>query len=415
MSARLTATTARKHSPAPEQEDVPPDLVPSARTLDRIARFDGEGLPVVSVYLAVTAGPDARRAIRTKADSLLHRIRSLAEDRSLDHDARMSLRTDIERIQRLARTGPLGRGTLAIFSCSGVGMFEMVRLPRAVRDRFMVDATPWIGPMLAVLDQYPRCCALVVDRESAHVWELYLGEMRDAGRIEGRALRNPAHAGWHGLAEHRVRNKADELSKRHFRELAGALDRLFRTDRYDVLAVGGHDHELPGFLDFLPRWLRDRVAGTFSIDPRTATTATVRPHAEAILDRYELDEEREPVSEVLETVASGGLAAPAWSRACGPARWQLCGTLLVQDGAVAPGVVCDASGWFATSGDACPLCGGPTRSTPDVIDELVEAVIDEGGSIQHVRADTELRAAPDGSLAAVRATAWSRITDGAAT
>jgi peptide chain release factor subunit 1 len=27
-----------------------------------------------------------------------------------------------------------------------------------------------------------------------------------------------------------------------------------------------------------------------------------------------------------------------------------------------------------------------------VIDELVEAVIDEGGSIQHVRADTELRA-----------------------
>ena len=73
MPARLTATTAHKHSPAREKEDMPPDLVPSARTLDRIARFDGEGLPVVSVYLAVTGGPDARRAIRTKADSLLHR------------------------------------------------------------------------------------------------------------------------------------------------------------------------------------------------------------------------------------------------------------------------------------------------------------------------------------------------------
>jgi hypothetical protein len=123
---------------------VTPDLVPSAHTRDRIARFDGEGLPVVSVYLAVTGGPDAQRAIRTW----------------------------------LARTGPLGRGTLAIFSCSGAGMFEVVRLPRAVRDRVMVDATPWIGPMLAVLDEYLRCCALAVDRESAHLWEPYLDEAR---------------------------------------------------------------------------------------------------------------------------------------------------------------------------------------------------------------------------------------------
>jgi peptide chain release factor subunit 1 len=56
-----------------------------------------------------------------------------------------------------------------------------------------------------------------------------------------------------------------------------------------------------------------------------------------------------------------------------------------------PGVVCDASAWFAIDGDACPLCGAPMRRTPDVIDELLEAVIDEGGAIHHVRADTELR------------------------
>ena len=138
---------------------------------------------MVSVYLALHPGPDARRALRTKADSLLHRIRSLASDGSLDHDARMSLRADIERIERISRTEMPGRGTLAIFACSGAGVLELVRLPRPVGDRIMVDATPWIGPMLAVLDQYRRGCAVVVDRESAHVWELYLGELRDEGRI----------------------------------------------------------------------------------------------------------------------------------------------------------------------------------------------------------------------------------------
>jgi peptide chain release factor subunit 1 len=64
--------------------------------------------------------------------------------------------------------------------------------------------------------------------------------------------------------------------------------------------------------------------------------------------------------------------------------------LYVQDGASMPGVVCDKSRWFALRGEICPLCGRRTRHTPDVLDELAEAVIDEGGAIHHVRADTEL-------------------------
>jgi peptide chain release factor subunit 1 len=67
------------------------------------------------------------------------------------------------------------------------------------------------------------------------------------------------------------------------------------------------------------------------------------------------------------------------------------GELFVQELATTPGVVCDESRWFALSGEACPLCGERTRKTPDVIDELAEAVIDEGGTVHHVRAETQLR------------------------
>jgi peptide chain release factor subunit 1 len=65
-------------------------------------------------------------------------------------------------------------------------------------------------------------------------------------------------------------------------------------------------------------------------------------------------------------------------------------TLLVQEGASAPGVVCDESRWLGLSGESCPVCGRQTRRTPDVIDELVEAVIDDSGSIHHVPADAGL-------------------------
>jgi hypothetical protein len=65
-------------------------------------------------------------------------------------------------------------------------------------------------------------------------------------------------------------------------------------------------------------------------------------------------------------------------------------TLLALDGAVVPGVVCDKSGWLARSGHSCPLCGNPTRPTPDVIDELAQEVIAEGGSVKHITDDDRL-------------------------
>jgi peptide chain release factor subunit 1 len=168
------------------------------------------------------------------------------------------------------------------------------------------------------------------------------------------------------------------------------LDELFLTGSYDLLIVGGHDYELPQFLEFLPRDLRDRVAGTFSIDPATAPVAEIRAAAASIIERYERDKEQRLVSDVLEKAATGqfgalGLASCLWAGTVAAIQ-----TLLVQEGVTAPGVVCDESGWLALSGDVCPLCGKPARHAPDVIDELGQAVIDEGGSIKHVKAATEL-------------------------
>jgi hypothetical protein len=238
-----------------------------------------------------------------------------------------------------------------------------------------------------VLDEYHRSCVLVIDKGSARVWEIYL-DMREVSRFSDRVLRKPNYAA--GLAEDRVRNKADELGKRHYRRVVEVLDEPFRADGYDLLIVGGHDHELPQFLEFLPGDLRGRVAGTFSIDPATAPVAEIRAAAAAIMERYERDEERRLVSDVLEKAATSqftalGLDSCLWAGTVAAIQ-----TMLVQEGATAPGVVCDESGWLALSGAVCPLCGKPARHAPDVIDELVQAVIDEGGSIKHVEADTKL-------------------------
>jgi peptide chain release factor subunit 1 len=132
------------------------------------------------------------------------------------------------------------------------------------------------------------------------------------------------------------------------------------------------------------------VAGTFSVDPTTAPLAEIRSSASSILERYEREEELRLVSEVFEKAAMGQPAALGLESCLQAAPVAAIKTLLVLQGAIAPGVVCDESRWLAASGDICPVCGNPTRRTPDVIDELVAVVIDEGGSARHVEADTKL-------------------------
>jgi hypothetical protein len=138
----------------------------TANTVNRILRFNGRGLPVVSLYAPVPYQPQGRVvSLRSEVVSQLHVVRPMARDHSHGHDARMSIRGDIDRIMDAAGQERWPPGAVALFSCSGRGFFEEVILPRQVRERVIVDETTWVRPMLAVLGEYHRCCVAAVDRE----------------------------------------------------------------------------------------------------------------------------------------------------------------------------------------------------------------------------------------------------------
>jgi peptide chain release factor subunit 1 len=346
---------------------------------------------VTSVYISVPVDFADRNALRGRAVSTLQKVRPHASDAALEHRARMSLRRDFERIESAISSESWRPGAAAFFSCSGADLFEEVALPRPVRDRAIVDTTPWIRPMMAVLDEFHRYCVAVVDRRTAQVWELYAGELLDAREVQGQVLRKDDYGGFRGHEERSVRSRAEELSKRHFREVVEQLEDLFRTDHYELLLLGGHREELPRVVEELPRELAERLAGEFHLDPNTATPASVRKLAEQAVERYEREEEQRRVAEVLERAAAGGEAAVGLEQCLWAGSVAGIALLLVEDEAMAAGVVCDRDGWLATSGERCPVCGGEVREAADVIDELVEKVVDDGGSIEHVLAETPLR------------------------
>jgi len=364
--------------------------------VDRILRLGGNGLPLVSLYVPVEPGPPGRREFTTRVASLLDRIRPLAEDRSREHEVRLSLRDDIAKIEKSLGAEPVEPGTVAVFSCSGHDVYEEVWLPRNGHERIVVDADPYVRPLLGVLDEYYRTCAVLVDKGTAQVWEYYLDQARELEAIRDRTLRKPNFAA--GLAEYGVRNKADELSKKHYRRVVGELKQLFGGGGYDVLVVGGHPHEVPVFLDFLPPDLRNRLVGSFTVDRETATSADIKQKVQELVSAHAHDEQRRLADEIVGARGVGRLGAVGLDETLWAGSLAAIRTLAVDNESAAPGAICDQDRLLARSAGPCPLCGEPLREVPDVIDELTAAVIDDGGEVRHLDVETDLRTPQTGAL-----------------
>jgi peptide chain release factor subunit 1 len=280
--------------------------------------------------------------------NLLDRIGSLAGDTSLARGPRMSIAADLDRIQR-ALTGRVPGAAVAVFACSGRGLFEQVVLPRSVRDRIVVDGSPWVRPLHALLDEYPRCGVVVVHGARRRAWELAAGELR------------PAHG------------------------------RDVDPGRYDVLVVGGAPAEVAAYLAGLPVAVRGKVAATFDLEPATTTVAEISRLAVPLAAHHEAESQRQRVSEVFTVYDSGGPAVLGLEPCLQAASVGAVRALMVEDAASATGVVCEACGWLGRHGPACAACACPVRHSDDVIDELIESVVDQGGTVRRIRVDTALR------------------------
>ena len=205
----------------------------------------------------------------------------------------------------------------------------------------------------------------------------------------------------------RNKHKAEELTKRHFRDVVTMLDKLHRDGAFELLIVGGHQRggaalrRLPH-----PRSAADprrhlhggrRCAHRFgdikqqaARDTSTATSATRRSGWSPKRSRRRLRADG-PSSVFNRCLWAGSVAAVD--------------ALLVQDGAVAAGVICDNDRWLALSGDTCPLCGQPVRRAPDIVDELVQVVIDRERVDQTRLRRHRPQAAPDSRVVAISASA----------
>ncbi len=360
-------------------------------TIDRLRNFDTAGQPVLSVYLGLEPDRDQLRSITTRLKALVNPLREQLDSGEVPEDEVRILHRDLDEALGMAsRVGvDLGRGA-AIFLSSGAGLREHLSLPARVRDRAIVDVSPYLGPLEAMLSRFHRYCAVVIDRRVASVYRFHMGVLESWEVLAEEEVRKDNFGGFEGFAERRVRAHAKTVARRLFRSAAARLAELWRDGAFDLLAVGGSQANIDALVGELAPDLLPRMAGTFVVDPRAATPTEIRDRCREVAATYDRRLDEEHVAELLNAAGSRARGVLGLNRVLDAANQKAIDLLLVDAAETVAGVQCTECGWLARSGERCAACGMATRPVPDLFDAVAEQARADGGSVRYLLAETAL-------------------------
>jgi peptide chain release factor subunit 1 len=346
-----------------------------------LAEWDPRGFPVTSVYLSV----DGRRYPRkvdyeVRLDELLRRARAQAQSEQLSRDALRSVHADIEAISSYVREG-FERGDtrgLALFSSSGAGLWEDVRVPRAVRDRAMVARSADVRPLEQIIETYRPMCLALVDYEKARLFLADLGRIEEVTDVWDEVPGRHDQGGW---SQMRMQRHVDDHRLRHLKHVADALFRLLKRRAFDGLILAGPAEARTDLERNLHPYLKERIRAVLTMSMATSIEE-IQARCLAVEEDLERREEAARVDTLRQEAASGGKGVTDLRDTLAALAEDRVGELLVSIDLSVPGWHCPSCGRLAEQGRTCPVCGARMDPVPDVVDMAVAQALRQGCRVE---------------------------------
>ena len=238
-----------------EMPEHSPSLDTLADNLQKLAAFEPQDAPVVSLYLNLAPdqrGRDNYEAFCRKAFATQLR----AFKHAVDH---ASLVRDFERITAYLATEvtPSANG-LAIFSSASAGdYFAAVQLDVPLDGHWLfISRVPHLYPLVRLINQYPRYASVVLDTNQARVLVFGLGTIEKREQVKGVKTRRNSMGGW---SQARYQRRAENFHLHHLKEVVETLDRVVREESIQRIIVLGDDVVVSSLKDALPVHLTEKV------------------------------------------------------------------------------------------------------------------------------------------------------------
>jgi peptide chain release factor subunit 1 len=359
------------------------------------------GSPVLSVYLDIDQHKASNLQRRFEV-SLKDMLRSIAA--RLDKSQAESFSADAERARRyVSRLDPQPLVKGLILFCDDSENFLWSREIKApVRNNAHWSETPYLAPLLEILDDYERYGVILVDKAHARLFTVFIGEIEEHyDAVAPAPVRLIKTSGTdHILSESRFQHKAAMHVHWHLKNVAENLEKLVDQYAFDRLLLGGPVEATSELQHLLSKRLRSRVIERVSLPIR----ATKQEVLEEAL-RVELQVEREMDKQIVEELIAGDAHHPS-ALGLEPTVRALCEEriwrLVYADGFNARGGKCVNCGMlFSRTDGSCDYCGAEIKPVDDLLERMVESVLDQNGIVEEVAGDAAIRLQQVGSIGAV--------------
>ncbi len=299
---------------------------------------------------------------------------------------------DLERINAMAEALHWnGSKARAIFACAKEGFWREYEIPAALKkSNLLLNQRFHLKPLAAVLDGAERVCIVLADRTKARIFDMAGDDIAEKQDFFNHLTRRGKSDGWGGYdAGHAERRQMNEAMQ-HFKAVAEAIEQYFERGTSDRLLIGCHDDEWPEIHPQLRSIAKQRLAGRFRVDPKTATPEQVKQMAREHLAVFNLERKQGLIREVAGEAHRNGRGAVGLRRVLRSLEIGEVQTLLLGSNFQAPGVKCYNCGHMDmhVSKD-CMVCGKPNTELEDIGDAIVGHCTRNGIEIVYIHDDDE--------------------------
>jgi len=356
-----------------------------------LAGFKSESLSTMSFYLDTDKSRQTKKEIAVSFKNLLSESRTRLESLDLSRVRKESLLQDLDKIGRFGTQSlpAWNAAGLAVFSCTGAKFWEELALPRAPRNHFIFDRSLYVRPLTAMLDEYRRICALLLTRQEARWYKVFMGEISLLDGLKSDVPSRVREGGWQGYESKRIERHIDAHLHDHFKKASLKTFDLFKKNQFDWLFLGCKEEYRSDFEPLLHPYLKERLKGWLKTDSNN-TEDKILKQALEMERKLKVEEEAALAQTLVSELEKGGRAVSGMKEVLRKLNTWEVQSLVLSRNFAAEGTDCPKCHFLYVDEVRCPVCQVKTEKVQDIVHESVHAALDKKVQVRYVTPPSKL-------------------------
>jgi len=351
----------------------------SRKELKEIAGIHSEGAFFVSFYLNVNPMTNVK-------DNYAIHVKSMLKQKAdqLDKAVMKKVGSDFEKIESYILTNKkIFRKGLAVLSSQEKNFWKEFHLAVPFKNEVIVDNTPYIKPLLDILDNYPRYAILLVDKESARLFRVHLGEIEEYAEMHSADVPGKhKKGGWFALSEKSFERHTDYHVGLHLKDVIKQLEPFLSGEFAGRLIIGGAEEAAARVKTMLPQATAEKVIGTFQAE-MFANGNEILKKAEHLLQAYEKKNETEDIDALITTAMKNEHAVLGIENVLSALQEGRIRKLIMLKEYKQSGVSCAKCGYLTVQViSACPYCKGDMQNAHYMVDMIAQKAVEQGAFVE---------------------------------